>query len=247
MTTKDETKPDVLVDTSKAVRLGTKTGSLHARVAAAANNPQAAIAVGGVVTSSRFVNFARVFILPDTSGSMTTRYGTKTASDLSKDAIAAYLRDSNPILHAVGIASFPEAVYVVPTQDYNSITSACAELSPIGSTPLADAFGYILEEEKFTHAVIISDGDADVPDDCIALAHNYKAKAITVDCVHIGSSKGGEVMLKQIAEITGGIYIKFTDVTSFAKNFSFLTPAKRTQLLTSANPIALLGASEVKL
>lgn len=243
---KDETFIDSVNDkvvSSSKVNFGAK--GLHARVAQAQNTPPLAS------SSNRFINFNRIFILPDTSGSMDSVYDGASASELSKQAIAEYLKNCNATLNAVGnavgIASFPELVFVPPTQNFADVLQQCEKLSPTGGTPLAEAFGYILEEEQFTHAVIISDGAAESPAECIGLARAYKTKNITVDTVHIGDSRGGEELLKQIAEITGGIYIKFTDVLSFAKNFAYLTPAKRTQLLTSANPIALLGASDVKL
>lgn len=234
----DSVSNDKVVSSSK-INFGAK--GLHARVAQAQNTPSL------TNSSNRFINFNRIFILPDTSGSMDSVYDGASASELSKQAIAEYLKNCNAALNAVGIASFPELVFVPPTNNHAVVLQECEKLSPTGGTPLAEAFGYILEEEQFTHAVIISDGDADSPTETLAIAKQYKAKNITVDTVHIGASQSGESLLKQIAETTGGIYVKFTDVHSFAKNFAYLTPAKRTQLLTSANPIALLGASDVKL
>lgn len=241
-----EEKKDDRVSINKPVNFGLK--GLHARVANRVNNPL----VGGVATgvpggNARMVNFGKIFIFPDTSGSMSSFYDGKTALELLKTATEDYIKNCNPITNHIGVASFPEAVFIQPTGNHLAVVQEIKKLEPDGGTPLHEAFGYVLENEPMTHAVIISDGDADSPGEVEQLARAYKQKNITVDTVHIGNSHHGEELLKHIAEITGGIYIKFDNVTNFSKAFSFLSPAKRVQLLTSKNPVALLGAGEVKL
>jgi hypothetical protein len=74
----------------------------------------------------------------------------------------------------------------------------------------------------------------------------FKEAGVPIDCVHIGSSTGGESTLKEIAERTGGVFMKFTDVGNFAKNFKYLTPGYYGQLTSGAISAAALGATEIK-
>ena len=119
-------------------------------------------------------------------------------------------------------------------------------LEPIGSTPMHHAMSSVLATQPITRAILISDGCADSINSAEEQALRYSEATVPIDCVHIGGSTAGEALLKQIAEITGGIYIKFTDVDAFAKSFDFLTPAKRSLLLSGQVDAAQLGASEIK-
>lgn len=237
----DEKKEAKLAEVSAPLRLGVSQGnSLHQRIANAPKVREAAQAQAASIP--KFINFSKIFILPDCSGSM---HGTSL--DMLKTACDGYLTNCNPAINAVGVASFPEQAYNSPTSDYNLIRTIIQDLDADGGTPLADAMGYLIENEQFTHAVIISDGQANNLREAEICAQQFKEKKITCDCVHIGASQDGEALLKHIAEITGGAYIKFTDVSQFAKAFSYLSPAKRAQLTAHKNPIALLGCNEVKL
>ena len=113
---------------------------------------------------------------------------------------------------------------------------------------MADPLDYVIDEWPLTHGIVISDGCPDSQTAVLASAERYKQKGVKLDAVHIGDKdEQGESLMKNIATITGGVYIKFTDLDSFAKNFKFLTPKHRLTLTTSKNPIALLGAAEIKL
>jgi uncharacterized protein with von Willebrand factor type A (vWA) domain len=114
---------------------------------------------------------------------------------------------------------------------------------------MEEPLDYVLQEwTGVSHGIVISDGCPDVPEEVLRTAQAYKVKNIKLDAVHIGDKdEQGESLMKNIATITGGIYIKFTDVKAFADAFKFLTPKYRLQLTTSKDPIALLGAAEVKL
>lgn len=239
-----------------AVTFGAKVG-LHQRVAQAQNAP--AITNNGF---AGFANMSKIMIFPDCSGSMASdvdngdsrasyraRATSNTKIDLLKDAVDKYLDDCST-LNFVGVASFPEAVFESPTGDKMLIRKRVRELTATGSTPLSAAMGYVIDNEHITHGVIISDGVADSPEEAREVAKEYKQKGIKLDCVFIGDSgdTSGEQLLKDIAETTGGVYIKFSDVNSFAKSFQYLAPAKRSMLTQRGSAIAgLLGAAEVKI
>lgn len=248
------------------VTFGTKTSNLHQRVAKA----QAAPATPAFVNPfAGFANMGKIVIFPDCSGSMsetvyakppgenhpkeprrsayTTGSPMGTKIELMKQAVNKYLDDCSPITNYVGLASFPEACYESPTGLHSRIRDLIKDLTPNGGTPMGAAMGYVLDNEPITHGVIISDGCADT-DECLSIAEEYKAKGIKLDCVHIGDDTSGEETLEKIASVTGGIYVKFSDMDSFRKNFQYLAPAKR-GLLTAkgvAGAKLLLGAGNVK-
>lgn len=233
-----------------AVRIGAKPNSLHARVAA---KESGAIGQPGLPTSFKnpLTNFGKIMFFADVSGSMGTSdsYDRNEESKISllRKAFSSYLDNCVPALNAVGIATFPEQAYEPPTTNHSMIRDLVNQLEATGGTPLAAALNYVEQNEPITHGVIISDGDADEPELSKEIATKFGTKLVKLDTVHIGSSTGGEELLKSIAEITGGIYVKFTDVNAFAKTFQYLSPAKRGLLTQSTNPVALLGAAEVKL
>jgi hypothetical protein len=96
--------------------------------------------------------------------------------------------------------------------------------------------------------MLISDGEQTDGDACFSQANEYKRREIVVDTVHIGDSARGEETLKKIAQITGGMYLKFKDVASFSQNFHWLLPESRVQLagMLPYEVERLLGANEVK-
>ncbi len=241
---------------------------MHQRVANAKDAPATPAFTTGF---AGFANMGKIVIFPDCSGSMSdtvyekdpneknshpneprrrsfhgAQLGTKI--DLMKQAVNKYLDDCNPLTNYVGLASFPEACYESPTGNHSRIRDLVKDLTPSGGTPMGAALGYVLDNEPVTHGVLISDGCADAPNECLTIAHEYKEKGIKIDCVHIGDDTSGEATLEEIAKITGGIYVKFSDMDSFRKNFQYLAPAKR-GLLTSkgaAGAKLLLGAGNVK-
>jgi hypothetical protein len=210
--------------------------------------------------ATSFADMSSTVIFPDCSGSMADmvcggNYGRGERSNREDHDKSYFCRQAvntfidNCFLGAtkVGIASFPELVVIEPTHDLNSVKIAAQAIEPTGSTPMHEPLDFVLDEWPITHGIVVSDGS---PDDVHAVeeaAKRFKAKGVKLDAVHIGADHGGESVMKMIAETTGGIYIKFTDVKAFAESFKFLTPKHRLTLTTSKNPVALLGAAEVKI
>lgn len=132
-----------------------------------------------------------------------------------------------------------------PNQDFTSIANMkAARQRPTGGTPMGQTikrFG----EQSANQGVLISDGEADDSSRAIHEAKQLQGKRI--DCIHIGTSASGESTLKQIAEITGGMFFKFKDVSSFAASLKELAPKRRAALASkSAEEIKFLtGATEV--
>lgn len=115
-----------------------------------------------------------------------------------------------------------------------------------GGTPM-DAVLAKFGHEESQQAILISDGEANNDDRAIAEAAKLAEYRKRVDCIHIGTSHGGEKTLKKIAELTGGMFFKFQDVKSFAASLRQLAPKRRGALANkSAEEIKMLtGASEV--
>lgn len=252
----DDLKDKKAVPTAigQPVKLGSKMNSFHQQVAKAASAPPLPTGAGSP-TGGGFADMSTTVIFPDCSSSMwefvDAPYGShekgKSRADLCRDAVNTFIDNCFLGSTKIGIASFPELVVVEPTPILVDVKKACEAIRDTGSTPMHEPLDYVLTEWPLSHGIVISDGRPDDENAVLALAKQYKAKNIKLDAVHIGDDAGGEELMKMIAELTGGIYIKFTDVTAFAKNFKFLTPKYRLQLATSKNPIALLGASEVKI
>lgn len=241
------------------VKLGSKMNSFHQQIikgaAVAATLPTGVTSTG--VPS--FADMSTTVIFPDCSGSMSDICGDSTYNDpkntlkakieFCKDAINSFIDNSFAGATKVGVASFPEQVVVEPTFALHEVKQACSGLRASGGTPMSEPLDYVLSEWKtVTHGIVISDGAPDSIDEVLKLAEQYKLRGIKLDAVHIGDrDENGEALMKNITTITGGIYIKFSNVKAFADSFKFLTPKYRLQLQTSKNPTALLNAAEVKI
>ena len=250
---KDKTKAPASL--TQPVRLGSKLNAFHQQIAAGAKVQVPSVTSTG---TPNFADMSSTVIFPDCSGSMSDivdgGYGQERGSPephnksyFCRQAVNTFIDNCFVGATKVGIASFPELVVIEPTHDLNAVKTAVQGIKPTGSTPMHEPLDFVLDEWPITHGIVVSDGYPDSREAVLDSAKRYKAKGIKVDAVHIGSDHGGEELMKALAETTGGIYIKFTDVKAFAESFKYLTPKHRLTLTTSKNPIALLGAAEVKL
>lgn len=98
-----------------------------------------------------------------------------------------------------------------------------------------------------TRCVIVSDGHPDSAPACYELAQQFASRnpKVACDCVHIGATQGGEEVMKRIAETTGGVYLKFEDVTKLVGGLKYLTPAFRAMLTSGSIDASKLGAKEL--
>ena len=193
----------------------------------------------------------RIGLMLDCSGSMGSAEdrGGKAKIELLKDAMLAFLGGCNFTDTSCAVNTFPhsdgQGCVMKLTNNPVMLNFALMGLQDHGGTPMHRSMQEMLESESITRAIIVSDGDADSGEDAREQARCFANAEIMIDCVHIGRSSGGEALLAEIAKITGGLYIKFTDVENFAKNFSYLTPAKR-YLALAPGAASLLGATEIK-
>jgi Mg-chelatase subunit ChlD len=193
----------------------------------------------------------RLCLMLDRSSSM---HGDKI--QLLKDAIDNFCNRCDFQNTSIAVETFPASLELGLTNVSFMITSSVASLNAQGNTPMKSCVQRCLEKIPMTRGIIVSDGEATdwrlhlddeegawPQDDVLNL---YKKASIPIDTVHIGDSTSGEELLRRIAKETGGIYLKFTDVSAFANAFGFLTPSYRAQLTDGSMSANDLGAKEVR-
>lgn len=192
----------------------------------------------------------RIGIMSDVSGSMSDFVQNKSKIDHLKDAMQGFLAAYDFTSGSLALETFglghSREISVPLSCNQPMLFGMIMGFDAHGGTPMDDAMAAMLNKNSITRGIIISDGCANDPAQALAQAKDFRAAEIPVDTVHIGDESNGEDLLRQIAEITGGIFIKFKDVASFGKAFKYLTPANRTLLLNSNNAAALIGADEVR-
>lgn len=185
---------------------------LHARIAA----PQASNNIDVAMLPNRLA------LLLDVSGSMS---GKKIES--LRNAMSSFIDNISFADTAVALRTFggEDSELTQPLTTFHPILmTSIMTLRARGGTPMANAMRYALESWPITRFVLVSDGEPDNDTAAFTVAFEMQSAETSCDCVHIGESTSGEACLRQIAEITHGQYIKFTDVSQFAKQFKYLTP-----------------------
>jgi len=186
----------------------------------------------------------RIALMLDCSGSM----AGQSIDDL-KNAVHGFVAACNFSDTAIAIATFPGGT------SYDDGDGGCGSsgtplmsgpglvlmesdrLSAGGGTPMFGCLERVIKSIPLTRGVIVSDGDATDSDHSYEETTDkrlqpYIESKTPIDTVHIGDSSGGEETLKEIARLTGGVYLKFHDTSQFATAFKYLTPTYR-GLLTS--------------
>lgn len=197
----------------------------------------------------------RLCLMLDRSSSM---HGEKLK--LLKDAIDNFVSRCDFTNTAIAVETFPASHELSLCSVGVLITSSVSTINAAGSTPMRSCVAGCIEKVPMTRGIIVSDGEAtdwhesrydhnieqDVPTGDDNVLNLYKKAQIPIDCVHIGDSSSGEELLRRIAKETGGIYLKFSDVSAFSKGFSYLTPGYRAQLTDGSVSASDLGANEVR-
>jgi Mg-chelatase subunit ChlD len=233
LTKKDPTQTDQnkIITPQGKIRFG-QGSALHQRMQASLNNQAKQSTLVAQLPN-------RIGLMLDVSGSMS---GEKI--QMCRLAGSSFCDQCDPAETAVAVNTFEPSLRINLSTLFPFISAEISHLHTMGGTPMAEAMLEMLTQEPITRGVIVSDGES-TGNDPIPVARDYKDAGIPIDCVHIGDDVGGEETLKQIASITGGVYIKFTNIKNFSKNFKYLTPRYR-GLLMAPGAAQLLGANEVK-
>jgi hypothetical protein len=214
LTNKDDPKA-----ITQPIKLGSKLNRFHQQVTQGAKEAERIASAPSVAS---FADMSSTVIFPDCSGSMGEQVGNEYGSEhhdksfYCRQAVDTFLDNCFAGATKVGLASFPELVVLEPTHDLVAVRNAAKAIEPTGSTPMHEPLEYVIDNWPCTHGIIISDGSPDDKPAVIEAAKAYKERNIKLDAVHIGSDIGGEDLMKQVAGLTGGIYIKFTNVAAFA-------------------------------
>jgi Mg-chelatase subunit ChlD len=222
-------KNNKLATTPDATRPAPLARGLHQRLRNPTANPE----------TSPLTRRDRIALMVDVSGSMV---GRKIAS--LREAVAGFVDSCDTGTCALALEPFgddyPSPSRVALTVVLPMIRMTVDMLNACGGTPMAEAMRYVINTYAITRGVIVSDGQPDSEAACYEVAHDWHEAQLPCDCVHIGESEAGEACLRKIAEMTGGVYIKFTNIQAFSKAFRYLTPAFYAQL-TAGSLDNLLG------
>lgn len=183
-------------------------------------------AVGSLDPNTRQNRFAIGF---DDSGSM--------AGDSIKDAkqaVQGFLANCSPMDTSVAVYPFCAAKQPL-TCIFDIINAYLGGIGATGGTPLYTTMIKMMKEYSLTRGILFSDGgptdtgykfdyddlDESRPVEKMAIDMAKEAK-IPFDTVYIGP--GDSKVLQDIAEQTGGQYLRFTDTSIFAKQMKYLAP-----------------------
>jgi Mg-chelatase subunit ChlD len=199
----------------------------------------------------------RLCLMLDRSSSMS---GEKL--ELLKQAIDNFASRCNFVDTALAVETFPASLSLDLTNVAVMITTSVSTISASGNTPMRSCVQGSLEKVPMTRGIIVSDGEAtdwhqhdygtddgeynEKPSKADDVLDLYKKAQIPIDCVHIGDSSSGEDLLRRIAKETGGVFLKFTDVSAFSSGFGYLTPGYRAMLTSGQVSAEDIGAREIR-
>lgn len=213
-----ETKKEQSLSLHKNKLIMKPTG-LAAKVAAAKNSE-----ISKTFDPMSFPN--RIGLIIDDSGSMGNIGMQKV-----HEGIDAFCKNCNYGSDALAI--YPLNAEAKPlTNDLALVAIFGQTLEATGGTPLYEKLVEMLSKEPITRAVAFSDGEPNggftTETVCIT---QYKDKNIPIDAIFIGhASSGGYKMMERLAELTGGQFLHFTDVSVLGKSLKYLAPRLRYML-----------------
>jgi Mg-chelatase subunit ChlD len=214
------------------------SGGLSARIAQAELHKEIGSTDGSTEGLDPLKMEHRLCLMLDCSGSMCG----ERISNLSS-AVQDFVQKADFSNTAIAIETFPNGLRLPLMTDKTALWLHCMSFEASGGTPMSEAMEYSFQNCKMTRGIIISDGQPDSSERCKNWARSFKEKEIPLDCIHIGDSSSGEELLKSLSEITGGLFVKFKDTSSFAQAMHFLLPETRSE---AAKLFLTAGANEVK-
>lgn len=188
----------------------------------------------------------RIAIIFDDSGSMR---GQQLQD--AKDGVIEFMRNCIPKQTACAIYPLNQET-IRATTDLPLLSVAVTSLGDTGSTPLFETLKRALTStDKFTRYIVFSDGEPNYNDKinhkdvCLELAKTAK---VPVDTVLLATESNEEALkaydeyktLKEIADVTGGIFLVFRrGQVNFKTAFKYLAPSLRLMLTNETNKRAL--------
>ena len=128
-------------------------------------------------------------------------------------AVAVYPMNANAIQLRTNLAMLAQLV--------NGITAT-------GGTPMFETLGRIITEQ-LTRVILFSDGEPSDKYSKEEVLNRFVEKKLPIDTVYIGD--GDSAVMREIAEQTGGVYIKLdSNKSNFRTAFKYLSPGFRAML-----------------
>jgi uncharacterized protein YegL len=174
--------------------------------------------------------------------------------NILKDAASAFVEES--LLDgetSIAIQSFPAGISAPLQTTELVIKLTILGLKASGGTPMYSCLKNLPELCSITRVVLISDGeptDWREDQDLDSLRKSevlrfFIENKVSIDTIHASKQSQGEEILRNIAEVTGGIFIKFQDIKNLTKGLRYLSPRRRLRLTSGQAQIE--GATEVKI
>lgn len=242
MTTVNSNK---LIPTGK---LGPLKVGLAAKVAQAAKQGELAT---DLFDYTKYPN--RIVLCVDDSGSMCSEMVSvnqyTSRMDVCKKACEEFLNVCDSRDTALGLYTISTGKAFSLPIAYPMLLTEIRQLHDSGDTPTTATLDKIIQHEKVSRVVLISDGesgalawqDFDSKGDKFqpqtqAVLDKYKEIKAPIDTVFIGSpgdeTSSGYKEMKLIAEYTGGLFMFFKEGESFRTKFKYLAPAFRGMLVS---------------
>jgi Mg-chelatase subunit ChlD len=161
----------------------------------------------------------------------------------AREGVVEFLRSCNPETTAIAIYPLNQPKIALNV-DLPSTALQVKEISPRGSTPILTTLKQLMDS-NLNRVVLFSDGEPTdvqtqiplsyVDPAIIRVCSEAKKREIIIDTVFISSpnnyNRQAEEFLKYIANVTGGIFLKFeAGKSSFRNSFKYLAPAYRALL-----------------
>lgn len=178
------------------------------------------------------VGVERVMCVIDTSFSMENTF--EAADHTSRiaavvDALHLIIDSSSRAITELGLISFNSSpsLRCQITDHFSMVKVATLSLEPHGATYYGTALKLALQSEP-NRIILLSDGEAGDKTDALAMARICRDRHIRIDTVGIGAE--GLDLLRQIAELTGGIFIYANNAAKLQETFAKLETRARLQL-----------------
>lgn len=192
----------------------------------------------------------RIAIVFDDSLSMGLHYSKDSKISKAKEAVVEFLRNCTP--NSTAVAVFPLEAEPIPLSlELIGVAELVRNINTGNSTPLYRTLKKVLAE-PITRVVAFSDGEPSDKEGTVIA--EYEEKKIPIDTVYINddfnfnhSYDDSSIIMKEIAERTGGIFIHFKgDLASFTKGLKYLAPGFRGMLTSGAVSIKDVEEGKVR-